>query len=43
MLESRDDIIRVADDNHLAVRPFLAPHVHPEIEPVVQVDIREKR
>src|ERR1700676_5464150 len=43
MLESRDDVIRIADDNHLAVCPFLAPHVHPEIESVVEVDIRKKR
>ena len=43
VLESQDDIIRIADDSHLAVCPFLAPHVHPEIESVVQVDIREKR
>src|SRR6202035_3329590 len=43
MLESRDDVIRIADDSYLAVCPFLAPHVHPEIESVVQVDIRQKR
>jgi hypothetical protein len=43
VLKSQDDIIRIADDSHLAVCPFLVPHVHPEIESVVQVDIREKR
>jgi hypothetical protein len=41
MLESYDGVVRVADDHHLALRPFLAPDVHPEIESVVQVDIRE--
>jgi hypothetical protein len=30
VLKSQDDIIRIADYSHLAVCPFLAPHVHPE-------------
>lgn len=43
MLESYDDVVRVADDHHLALRILLAPDVHPEIESVVQVDIRQHR
>ena len=43
MLESYDGVIRIADDHHLALRIFPAPDVHPEIENVVQVDIREER
>ena len=29
LLEAQGSIIRVADDHHLALRPFLAPDVHP--------------
>src|SRR5713101_10007086 len=42
MLESYDGVIRKAEDHHLALRPLLAPDVHPEIESVVQVNIREE-
>src|SRR5438128_6750657 len=43
ILESRDGVIRETDDHHLALRILLAPDVHPEIESVVQVNIREER
>src|SRR5215468_6169171 len=43
VLESNNSVIRVANDYHLALRPFRAPDVHPEIETVVQVNIREQR
>ena len=43
ILESRDGVIRETDDHHLAVRILPAPDVHPEIESVVQVNIREER
>src|SRR5215472_10016313 len=43
VLEAQDSIIRIADNHYLALRPFLAPYVHPEVETVVQVDVREQR
>jgi len=43
LLESDDGIVCVAHDYHLALRPFLAPDVHPEVEAVVQVNVREQR
>src|SRR5262245_30084244 len=42
VLEAQDSIIRVADDHHFAL-PFLAPDIHPEIETVVQINVREQR
>jgi hypothetical protein len=33
----------VTPDHHFALRILLAPDVHPEIESVVQVNIREER
>jgi hypothetical protein len=43
VLEARDGIVSITDDHHLALRPLLAPGVHPEVESVVQVNIREER
>src|SRR5215472_16072664 len=43
VLEAQDTIIRITDDHHLALRPFLAPDVHPEVETVVQINVREQR
>src|SRR5215467_7326482 len=43
VLEAQDNIIRIADDHHLALCPFLAPDIHPEVETVVQIDVREQR
>jgi hypothetical protein len=37
ILETQDGVICVADDHHLALRPFLAPGVHPKVETVVQI------
>src|SRR5439155_22316221 len=42
-LKSQNGVIGKTDDHYLALRPLLAPDVHPEIENVVQVDIREER
>src|SRR5205814_8493351 len=41
-LKSCDGVIRETDDYHLALRILPAPDVHPEIESVVQVNIREE-
>ena len=43
ILETRHGIIRETDDHHLALRILPAPDVHPKIESVVQVNIREER
>src|SRR5215469_4073427 len=43
VLEAQDSIIRKTDNYHLALRPLLAPDVHPEVESVVQVYVREER
>src|SRR5207245_6144912 len=43
ILKSQNGVIGKTDDHYLALRPRLAPDVHPEIENVVHVDIREKR
>src|SRR5262249_61874338 len=43
VLEAQDRIIRIADNHHLALRPLLAPDVHPEVETVVQINVREQR
>ncbi len=42
VLEAHHKIIRVADDNYIALRDFLAPSLHPEVEHVVQVDVSEQ-
>jgi|SRR5580700_9431227 len=42
ILETQDGVIRVADDHHLALRPSLAPGVHPEVETVVQIYVRKE-
>ena len=43
ILESRNAVIGISDDYHFALRTLLAPDVHPEIEAVVQVNIRQQR
>jgi hypothetical protein len=43
ILESHDGVICESDYHHLALRMLPAPDVHPEIETVVQVNIREER
>jgi len=42
-LEPENDVVRVADDDHLASRVLLAPDIHPEIEHIVEIDISEER
>ncbi len=42
VLESEDIVIRVSDDNHVASRALLAPGVHPEVEYIMQIDIRKQ-
>ena len=43
MLEADNGVIRIADDNHVAGRLGPAPAMGPQIERVVQVDVRQKR
>src|ERR1700678_87885 len=42
-LEAEDDVVRIAEDDHLASRTLLAPDVHPEIEHIVEIDIGKER
>src|ERR1700677_1055892 len=42
-LETEDDVVRIAEDDHLASRTLLAPDVHPEIEHIVEIDVGKKR
>jgi hypothetical protein len=42
-LRSWRTIVGVADDNHVALRHFLAPGFDPQIEDVMQIDIRKQR
>src|SRR3954471_323050 len=42
-LEPENDVIRIADDDHVASRMFPAPDVHPEIEHIMMIDIRKER
>ena len=39
ILKTQDDVVRIPYDYHLALCPFLAPDVHPEVESVVQLDV----
>lgn len=41
--ESHDKIIRVADDDHIAGRVTLSPLIHPQVQNIVQVHIRQQR
>jgi len=43
VLEPQDRIIGLAHDDHVSSCVFLAPRVHPEVEDVVQIDIRQQR
>src|SRR3984957_15375684 len=43
MLKPHYQIIRVADNNNLPARHFLAPCFHPKVEDVMQVQIRKQR
>ena len=39
VLEADDDIVRIADDDHVACRLAPSPAVGPQVEDVVQVDV----
>jgi hypothetical protein len=41
-LESNHDVVGVAHHDYIAVRPLLAPCLNPEIEDVMEVDIRHQ-
>ncbi|MCU1500205.1 MAG: hypothetical protein JWM47_4158, partial [Acidimicrobiales bacterium] len=41
VLKAHHKIISVADDYHVAFRHFLAPSLNPQVENVVQVDVRK--
>ena len=43
VFESRDDIIRVADNDHIARRMMFTPVLDPQIEGIVQVDVGQQR
>jgi hypothetical protein len=43
VLETHHQIIGITDDNHVALRHFLAPGFDPQIEDVMQIDIRKQR
>jgi hypothetical protein len=43
VLEPDDEVVRVADHNHVPNRVSLAPPNHPLVEYVMQVDVRYKR
>jgi hypothetical protein len=43
LLKSGDEIVGVADHYHVALRDFLSPYLDPQVEYVVQVDVRQQR
>jgi hypothetical protein len=43
MLESDNIIVGVSDDNDIASRALSAPDVHPQVEHVMQIDVRKQR
>src|SRR6266852_1725844 len=43
VLEPEYIIVGISDDNDIASRALLAPDVHPQVEHVMQIDIREQR
>ena len=43
VLETCHKIVGITDDNNFALRHFLAPGLHPQVENIVQVYIREQR
>src|SRR6266436_3136830 len=42
-LESNHDVISKSHDDNIAVRPPLTPHLDPQIEYVMKIDVRQKR
>jgi len=43
VLETCNQIVGVASDNHFALRPLLPPDLYPLIKDVMQVDVRQQR
>ena len=43
MLKSEHIVVRIADDNHFPLRALLAPGIHPQVEHVMQINIRQQR
>src|SRR6185295_3731880 len=43
MLEADDEVVCVANDNHFATRTLLSPRFHPQVQHVVEVDVRKQR
>ena len=43
MLKSGDEIVGVADNNHVTARDFLSPYLDPQVEDIVQVQISQQR
>ena len=43
MLESYNEVVRVADDYDVALCPRLPPVMDPQVEHVVEVDVGEQR
>src|SRR5882757_8726699 len=42
-LEAEDDVVRIAEHDHLASRTLLAPDIHPEIKHIVEIDVGKER
>jgi len=43
VLETDDGVIRIADDNYVALSGPLSPALDPEIVDVVKIDVRQQR
>ena len=43
VLESGDEIVGVADHNHVALRDFLSPYLDPQVEYIVKVHVGQQR
>jgi hypothetical protein len=43
ILKTENIIVGVPDDNDIASRAFPAPDIHPQVEHVMQIDVREQR
>ena len=41
VLETNHQIVSIADDNNLAARYFLAPHLDPQVEDVMQIHVSQ--
>src|SRR5260370_10104711 len=43
VLKSGDEIVGVADHNHVALREFFSPYLDPQVEHIVQVHVSQQR